>query len=397
MNLSSALKLLLTTVPLLIFPPQAHGLAPDQVFDRVKDAIVVVKTRTAKGTIKEQGSGVLLPSGLIATSCHVITGGVTYQVIQGDQAVPATLYGQDRDKDICLLAAPGFTGRPAQLGTAAGLKVGATVYAVGAPKGLELSLSNGIVSQLRGGPPPMIQTTAAISPGSSGGGLFDDQGRLVGLTTLYLRDGQNLNFAMPVEWIDQVMAAKKKNRSDPDPGPWLQRAVALEKARKWPEMLTWCQQWTQQEPQSAPAWYSLGNAYSNLNRHQEAIDAYRQALKIKPDAAKAWCNLGAAYNTLKRHQEAVDAYRQVLKLDPVDAITWNNLGNAYDDRKRHDLAIDAYRQALKVRPDYADAWYNLGISSLETKDKTSALEAAQKLRPLDPERAEALFNLVVPR
>ena len=66
---------------------------------------------------------------------------------------------------------------------AADLKVGDPVYAVGAPLGLELSLSEGIVAQLRGGPPPLIQTTAAISPGSSGGGLFDRDGRLVGLTT----------------------------------------------------------------------------------------------------------------------------------------------------------------------------------------------------------------------
>lgn len=431
MHLSSTLKLLLTAVPLLILPLQAHGLAPDQVFDRVKDAIVVVKTHTAKGKVREQGSGVLLPSGLIATSCHVVVGGATYQVVQGEQTVAATLYAQDRDKDICLLAATGFAGKPAQLGAAAGLKVGAAVYAVGAPKGLELSLSNGIVSQLRGGPPPMIQTTAAISPGSSGGGLFDDQGRLVGLTTLYLRDGQNLNFAMPVEWIDQVVAGKKTTRSNPGQGPWVQRAVALEKAQKWEEMLAWCQQWTGKEPQSAAAWYSLGNAYGNLNRHQEAIDAYRQALKIRPNDAKVWCNLGAAFNTLKRHDEAIDGYRQALKIDPADAVTWNNLGNAYGDLKRHDEAIEAYRQALKIRPDYAEAWcnlgktytdlkrhdqaietyrqaltirpdsveawYNLGISYLVTKDKTAALEAAQKLQPLDPERAEALFNLVVPR
>lgn len=397
MHLSSTLKLFLTVIPLLILPLQAHGLAPDQVFDRVKDAIVVVKTRTAKGKVKEQGSGVLLPSGLIATSCHVVAGGVAYQVIQGEQAVPATLYAQDRDKDICLLAVKGFTGSPAQLGTAAGLKVGAAVYAVGAPKGLELSLSNGIVSQLRGGPPPMIQTTAAISPGSSGGGLFDDQGRLVGLTTLYLRDGQNLNFAMPVEWIDQVASRKEKALADPGQSPWIQRAVALEKAQEWEKMLAWCQQWTTKEAQSAPAWYSLGNAYSNLKRHNEAIDAYRQALKIKPDNAQAWCNLGAAFNTLKRHDEAIDSYRQALKIDAADAATWNNLGNAYGDLNRHDQAIDSYRQALKIKPDSADTWYNLGLSSLVTKDKTAALEAAQKLQRLDPERADRLFDLVVPR
>lgn len=87
------------------------------------------------------------------------------------------------------------------------LKVGEPVYTVGAPQGLELSLSEGIVSQLRGGPPPIIQTTAAVSPGSSGGGLFNAEGELVGITTLQVEGGQNLNFAVPVEWIGQVARA----------------------------------------------------------------------------------------------------------------------------------------------------------------------------------------------
>jgi len=72
------------------------------------------------------------------------------------------------------LQADKLRGTPAELGKAALLKIGVAVYAVGAPKGLELSLSDGIVSALRGDSPPLIQTTAAaISHGSSGGGLFD--------------------------------------------------------------------------------------------------------------------------------------------------------------------------------------------------------------------------------
>ena len=80
---------------------------------------------------------------------------------------------------------------------------------MGAPKGLELSLSDGLVAQLRGGPPPFIRTTAAISPGSSGGGLFDREGQLVGLTTLYIEGEQSLNFAMPVEWIGEIKPGHK--------------------------------------------------------------------------------------------------------------------------------------------------------------------------------------------
>jgi S1-C subfamily serine protease len=168
----------------------------------------VVKTLDAQGKVKGQGSGVLVPSRKIATNCHVVEGGASYQVGRGKQLFRATLYAEDGDKDVCILDAEDITGEPAQLGKASSLRVGDPVYAVGAPEGWELSLSDGIVSALRGGPAPVIQTTAAISHGSSGGGLFDGEGRLVGLTTLSWR-GQSLNFAMPVEWIGEIKPGRK--------------------------------------------------------------------------------------------------------------------------------------------------------------------------------------------
>ena len=95
-----------------------------------------------------------------------------------------------------------------------------------------------LVAQLRGGPPPLIQTTAAISPGSSGGGLFDGEGRLVGLTTFYLEGGQSLNFAMPVEWIGEVKPGRKPvAEGDSDIELW-KRAGALEAAKDWRDCLS---------------------------------------------------------------------------------------------------------------------------------------------------------------
>ena len=82
---------------------------------------MVVKTLDAKGKTKSQGSRELLPSGKIATNCHIVEVGVSYQVGRGKQFVCATLYAEDGDKDICILAAEGITGKPAQLGKAAGL------------------------------------------------------------------------------------------------------------------------------------------------------------------------------------------------------------------------------------------------------------------------------------
>ena len=94
------------------------------------------------------------------------------------------------------------------LATTSAVQVGHAVYAIGNPKGLDLTLSAGLVSSLRRNPTGqlvLIQTPAAISGGSSGG-LFDDSGRLIGLTTIGSvgADTQNLNFAVPSEWIAEL-------------------------------------------------------------------------------------------------------------------------------------------------------------------------------------------------
>jgi S1-C subfamily serine protease len=79
------------------------------------------------------------------------------------------------------------------------------VYAIGTPQGLERTLSQGLVSAMREtSEGTVIQTSAPISPGSSGGGLFDTQGQLVGITTFQTKTGQNLNFAIPVDWLDTM-------------------------------------------------------------------------------------------------------------------------------------------------------------------------------------------------
>jgi tetratricopeptide (TPR) repeat protein len=387
------IKLICIVFFLTILPVPGHALTPSQVFDQVKDSVVVVITLDAQGKVQSLGSGVLLSSGRVATNCHVVEDGVSYRVGRGDQLVSATLYAEDADKDICILNAKGLAGKPAQLGKAASLKVGDPVYAVGAPQGLELSLSDGIVAQLRGGPPPFIQTTAAISPGSSGGGLFDKEGLLVGLTTLYLEGGQNLNFAMPVEWISEVMPGRKPVAKGISLTEWEKRAIALETTKDWQGLLKWCRKWIKTNPKNSDAWYNLGHAYDELSRYDDAIEAYRQAIRIDPEYAKAWNNLGITYSKSSRYDEAIEAYRQSLRIDPKDADAWYNLGHAYDDLKRYTDAIEAYRQALRINPEYVTAWNNLGNAYDDLKRYTDAIEAYRQALRIDPKDVKAWYDL----
>jgi hypothetical protein len=257
---------------------------------------------------------------------------VRYAVGQGKHVAPATLKAVNSAKDLCLCTAPGLVAKPVRLGKTAKLKIGDPVYAVGAPQGLELSLSAGIVSQLRGGPSPIIQTTVAISPGSSGGGLFNAKGELVGITTFYLNEGQGLNFALPVEWITEVARRETPKHRDSTPKPganlrtmWEDRITALEKAKDWQGMLAWCRRWTRVEPDNAEPWGILGLAYLQLDRYRDAIEANREALRIKPDNAEAWNNLALAYLLSGNRSAALEAVRELRRYNPKGADKLFNL------------------------------------------------------------------------
>ncbi len=190
----------------IITPAWAAGTATtaSRVFAADSPSIVVVKAFDSKGHALAQGSGVVIAKGVVVSNCHVFeqAGTVSSSVFYHHKRLPAILRYGDSEHDLCSFAVKGLTAPPVRMGVTSELKVGKNAYAIGAPEGLDLTLSGGLISSLRKIPGGVvIQMTTPISPGSSGGGLFDSRGRLIGITSYYEKEGQQLNFALPVEWI----------------------------------------------------------------------------------------------------------------------------------------------------------------------------------------------------
>ena len=182
--------------------PQNKGIA-ETVYENTWRSVVVIKTSEA------QGSGIIVRPNIVATNCHVIDDGGDIVVFKHDNRLAstdtlfsATVRRRDDENDFCLLDVAGLWGIQASMRKYDTLNIGENVYALGSPKGLDLSLSTGIISQLREGTNSRyIQTDAAFSPGSSGGGLFDSQGNLIGiLTSKFTTEGaEGLGFAIPAD------------------------------------------------------------------------------------------------------------------------------------------------------------------------------------------------------
>lgn len=187
----------------------AAALEPADVFAKVAPSIWEVRVIGADGQPTAQGSAVVIGDGLAITNCHVLRGGKQIAIRRGNVAFGARLLYPDVERDLCELRVAEFHYPAVAIAPGTSLVTGQKVYAVGSPLGLELTISEGLISSLRNdadGRLRRIQTSAAISHGSSGGGLFDVNGRLVGITASCIdaKDGQNLNFAIPADWIAEV-------------------------------------------------------------------------------------------------------------------------------------------------------------------------------------------------
>ena len=224
--------------------PTAAGDAKS-VHDEVKNSVVAVYDGKEEADL---GSGVIVGEGIVVTNFHVIEG-VSKTDIQiwksADEHgtdwyyVEAEIAWCEERQDLCLLYAPDVLDTPnakiATMGEANLLSIGEEVYTFGNPDRFELSMTRGIVSKLnydlRKFPEwefdfgfinaPIVQTDADILAGSSGGGLFNEDGELIGITTFTKDPGRDidkteLSFAMPVELVAELLAQGSVRAKDGD-------------------------------------------------------------------------------------------------------------------------------------------------------------------------------------
>ena len=207
------------------------SLTTEQVADLVSPSVVVITTEQVvysqwswygQNQVESgAGSGVIISSdGYILTCAHVVDGASTITVTIGDKDYTATLVGEDTTSDIAVIKidADGLT--PATVGNSDSLKVGQSVMAVGNPLGeLGGTVTGGMISALNRSVTiqgsssvntmSLIQMDASVSPGNSGGGLFNMNGELIGIVNAKSSssDAEGLGFAIPVN--DAVKVAQE--------------------------------------------------------------------------------------------------------------------------------------------------------------------------------------------
>ena len=343
----------------------AHAKTPEQIFQQASKSIVVVQAYDREDNPVNQGGGVVTGKETVVTNCHVVEDSAKLNVVHDTRLYDATVTLADHERDLCQLAVPQLIAPRAALWTGR-LRVGQRVYAIGAPEGLELTFTEGLISSLREFEGSQyIQTSAAISQGSSGSGLFDSDGRLIGITAFFLQDGQNLNFALPASWITQLASRAAGGAATPAiltkdsvAKRWVAR-IADRKAKKdWAGVLTLAQQWVRTQSTYAAAWKELGDAHRSMNQPRRAISPYMQAVRLDPDRFESWLNLGFSYLAVNRYDRAVESFQEALRLKPNDPTALYNSGAAYFFQNRPDKVKEVQAALSRIDPRVAQEFAN---------------------------------------
>ena len=181
-------------------PSVPRLLSPQEIYQNESAGMILIETYDDEGRKRGLGSGFVVSSdGTAITNYHVIRGASRATVKFGDGTVGSVngvaSYDKNRDLAVIQITPPPTT--VLEIGDSDRVQVGDKVVAIGSPLGLQNTMSVGIVSALRSG---VIQMSDPISPGSSGGAVLDEHGKVVGVAAAYVAAGQNLNFAIPINW-----------------------------------------------------------------------------------------------------------------------------------------------------------------------------------------------------
>ena len=362
MDINMKIKQIYHAIIILIFF-SCGGTGPDtlptetDLFNKSVPAVVVIYAFDSNFEMLGQGTGFVIDqTGIIATNYHVIENSFFLRVAftNGEKFEVSNILNTDAERDIALLKIKGYDLPKIPLGNSNKISIGDKVIAIGNPLGLSNTLSSGIISGIRTDLGyKLIQTTTPISPGSSGGPLLNAKGEVIGLTTMYLKGGQNLNFAVPINYL---MALLQDDNEQPTPSS----TIAVEDLELKKE---------------------LADKYYNDYKIPEAIKLYEEIAKADTSDPFIFYRLGYCQMELSKY-----TYGPLYDDDPL----WKEYGQK---------AIKNFEKAISINPENEWAYYKIAntygiwvINALKNKNMAqfkNALSDAQNSGGYFPHILEA--------
>ncbi len=335
-------------------------LSPKSIFDEVSKSVVVVLVADENNVTISQGSGVVInDDGVLVTNYHVYSGGKNIRIRQGYTFIDkCIIVGTDISKDILLIKIVGSNPFPKiKIGDSENLSVGQRVYAIGTPLGEENSMSEGIISGIRDkGFNSYIQITASISPGSSGGAVVNQLGELIGISSMSLVEGQNLNYAIPVSDILKVNILEQ-DKLTITANEYLNNAYSADSENKFEIAIFYYTKYLNIFPDSANIYLRRATDYYNLAQLQNCLKDYSMYIELKPSDCSGYNLRGSIYHQLGNNDLSYADLNQAISLDYDTKNGFSSCGSAYDTRGDIHFEMGRYEKALEDYEMASEKWW----------------------------------------
>ncbi len=415
--------------------PGDDELTAEEIFEKNKYAIVSIWYVAEgyyenwefieKDTILLSGSGFILSSeGLVATNNHVIESYDSLIVKMYDgKLYPAEVVAIDFKNDIAILKIISPNEEQfsiVTLGNSDSAKIGHNVYCIGSPMGFEYTISDGIIAGIRkdekvkfadydiGGQEEkifdkVIQITAAISPGNSGGPLFNGKGEVIGITTYTYGYYGNLNFAVGINSLKNLIESlnitdiqKEEELKQKRKEELFKRNYRLASNYYYKVIDNWFYTKQKDTMKTLDSFIVKQDSINKLNLHKAEM-YYTKCLELKPDTFDIYrdylallvytenyskaeelykqirekfdsdsllntlsSTLAEGYTKSKDYKQAITFYEKMIKADSTDYLSYFQVANLYEEMKDYDKAIEKYRYLLKKDSTYIGAYIRLG-------------------------------------
>jgi serine protease Do len=317
---------------ILVITALIAAVQPVYAFDKqgLMDAffsVVMIRGYDAKGGLA-YGSGVVVGDNKVITNCHVFRQTKQPWVSRGEESYSITSVKADVWHDLCLVTTHLLPFKGVKIGKSTTLKRGQEVAAIGHSNGVPapLTSSGGIKALYKADKGMIIRSSAKFAMGASGSGLFDMDGKLVGINTFKTAGHVgSIHFALPIEWLDTLdkqteistfpITGKALWEEDEAKKPFYMQVAVPESRADWPKLAEVAEKWKIAEPTNTDAWYALGLANEGMNQPELAEKAFKQSASLDASNFDALVHLGTI---AKSRGDTAEMRRIQLALADID-------------------------------------------------------------------------------
>lgn len=325
-----------------------------KLIKKIQPSVVSIITYDKDGEPLSSGSGFFInKEGHIITNCHVMKDAWSAEVKTYDGATykVSKVLAHNFKSDIVLLSLKTYSKKKPVRITSVLPDIGSSVFVIGNPKGLEHTVSDGIVSSVRidSDYGKVIQITAPISPGSSGSPVMNMKGEVIGVATFQYIEGQNLNFSIPCLIIKQLKPIEN---------------FSLE---KWQEIKEY------DADGILLVLLSEGEKYILEENFSDALKAFKAVEEQMPDVPEVSYLLGYCYQNLNEEKKSYNSYSRAIKLNENYGYAYFGLAELNFDKQKYKKTISLCDETLLTLKEYSDAYMLRGSA----KEKLGNLDGAE--------------------